>query len=135
MAASLRLPERTRFEYRFSLRNGRERHDWSLIGEQGAVDVWAEPSPPGYGDRWFGGIELHFAKRPKHLSARAKHKLCWLLLKPCYHDGSSLAFSEGVAPYLPDPTGKPMVPHKHDVALTRARSWWNSHMVEEAGQP
>ena len=129
----IRLPEGAdRFEYRFSIRDGHERHDWSLIGEKGAVSAWASPSTPGYGSRWYGGIELHFAEshQPDYLSELAKHDLCWLLLKPCFHDGSSLAFSEGIEPYLPEPTGLPMVPHKHDVALTRIRSWWRTHMLE-----
>jgi hypothetical protein len=39
------LPEGLRFEYRFQVAsyNG-ERHDWILVGDVGAINIWAEPS-------------------------------------------------------------------------------------------
>lgn len=101
-------PCKLRLEYRFSLRDGRERHDWNLIGEAGAVNVWAEPATPGYGDRWIGGVECHYAAAPDHAAYCGHRENCWLLGKECWHDGSSLQFAEQIEPRLPEPTGKQM---------------------------
>jgi hypothetical protein len=97
------------FEYRFSIRDGRERHDWIASGEYGAIGIWAEPSTPGYGERWYGGVEGH-SRTPAEYQDAAKpsQELCWLLLAPCWHDGSSLQFSEQVEHRLPWPTGNAM---------------------------
>ena len=99
----------SRYEYRFSIRDGRERHDWIAHGTLGAINIWAEPTAPTWRDEhWFGGIECHSAERQDYMSEKPSHELCWLLLKPCWHDGSSLQFSEQVEFRLPPPTGAPM---------------------------
>jgi hypothetical protein len=122
-----------RFEYRFSIKDGHERHDWIASGEFGAINIWAEPSTPGFGDRWYGGIEGH-AKSPADYQDAEKptHNLCWLLLGPCWHDGSSLQFSEEVEPRLPWPTGNAMsgdvLADLRPLLRRRYRSW----LAEEA---
>lgn len=126
-AASRCDPAReARYEYRFSLRNGRERHDWCLIGDEGAINIWAEPTASAWRDeRWFGGIEGHSATPLDYSGGHHEH--CWLLGKECWHDGSSLQFSEQVEPFLPEPVGRSMAATVGDNLLpilrSRYRSW------------
>jgi hypothetical protein len=135
--ALYRVPDGLRFDYRFSLRDGRERHDWNLIGEAGAIGIWAEPSSATtFDERWFGGVEVHHASQPDYLSERSRHDLCWLLMKPCWHDGSSLFFSENVEPGLPQPGEGPIgEEYVHRRVLHYLRDWFESHLASaiEAG--
>jgi len=83
------------------------RHIWFVKGEYGAVHVWAQRHTDDiikqFGDRYFGGIECH--SRVPMYEGQGSHDDCWLLKGPCYHDGSSLQFSEQIEPYLPaDPS-------------------------------
>jgi hypothetical protein len=133
------LPEGLRFEYRFQVAsyNG-ERHDWILVGDAGAINIWAEPSSATSfdGRRWFGGIEGHSKAPAEYQKAdKPSQELCWLLLAPCWHDGSSLQFSEEVAPLLPDPSGAPLpefiCQRLMSILQHRYRSWF----AQTAGEP
>jgi hypothetical protein len=124
----------SRFEYRFSVRDGHERHDWIASGGHGAINIWAEPhSTRSYGERWFGGIECHSPK-PLYESDNDKphHELCWLLLKPCWHDGSSLQFSEQVEERLPEPRGMPISGHILEQLRPLLRSRYRTWLSEPA---
>ena len=116
----------SRCEYRFSISEGRERHDWIISGSLGAINIWAEPSPSSFRDeRWFGGIECHSAAPLEY--AGGHHERCWLLNAECWHDGSSLQFSEQVEFRLPPPCGKPiagdMLSELTPLLRSRYRSW------------
>ena len=82
------------------------RHMWTVVGDNGAVHVWAEPSSPvpfrDWPERFYGGIEIHSKTRLYDFGdGKPSHDECWLLKCPCWHDGSSLQFSEQVEPFGP----------------------------------
>lgn len=129
-----RISEGLVFDYRFTIRNDRERHDWSLIGDSGAINVWAQPAGDAaiFNEPWYGGVEVHHATRPDYLSEAASHDLCWLLLKPCWHDGSSLFFSERIGPFLPTPTCDPIGSNvTHTRVLHHLNDWFQSHLNKQ----
>lgn len=73
---------------------------WSLIGPDGGVHIWARANDAEWvakwGERYIGGVECHWPAPPDE----SHHADCWLLKGPCRHDGSSLYFSERIAPML-----------------------------------
>lgn len=81
------------------------RHIWTLKGPKGAIHIWAMENSEEwvaiFGDRFSGGVERH-SPTPVYSFDTAPHQEhCWLLEGPCYHDGTSLYFSENIAPMLP----------------------------------
>jgi hypothetical protein len=82
-------------------------HTWWIKGESGGIHVWARTAEcPGYPIEWIGGVEVHYANAPDggwFDSTAPSQASCWLLDGPCWHDGSSLYFSERIAPRLPYP--------------------------------
>lgn len=115
-----------RFEYRFSIKEKRERHDWIVAGKLGAINIWAEPTTSSYrGEHWFGGIECHRAQPFEYNSGHHEH--CWLLDAECWHDGSSLQFSEQVEHRLPPPSGRPidgsLLDQLSPLLTSRYRTW------------
>lgn len=132
------------FQYRFSERrrsdgSKSERHDWCLIHKSGAINIWAEPysREAGFGERWFGGVECHWASPPSCLrSDKPSQEHCWLINRPCWHDGSSLFFSERIEPHLPDPNGRQMDGSANDLMQFHLRDWFNDKIaVGEAETP
>jgi len=90
--------------YERTCHGGRVRHEWYVKGAAGAVSVWARTTPaiPRYPAEWMGGCEMHSSKPlPYSDATRPDHEQCNILNGPCWHDGSSLYFSENVAPELP----------------------------------
>lgn len=121
------IPDGLAWEYRIVVRGGRENHFWGLIGNRGGIHVHAWESSSSWRDeRWMGGIERHSATRRDYDSESPSHDHCWLIGKPCWHDGSSLQFSEQVAPYLPQP-GRSFEDNDHldvlRVMISRYNSW------------
>jgi len=98
------IPDRMVWTYRQTLRGGRVNHEWTLVSDIGGVHIHGFRC--GYDDyqpEWLGGIEYHWATAPDYMDAeKPSHEHCWLLGKPCWHDGSSLQFSEQIAPWLPE---------------------------------
>lgn len=85
-------------------KEGREpRHIWFIVGEKGGVHIWATEKSKElsdrFGGRFYGGIECHW-RQAQHGEAEVSHDHCWLLKGPCYHDGSSLYFSDHIEPML-----------------------------------
>ena len=80
------------------------RHLWSYADERGGVHIWAQYRDDEisrkYNWLWTGGVERHSPVRGEYDSAEPSHDECWLIGKPCWHDGSSLYFSENIAPEL-----------------------------------
>jgi hypothetical protein len=125
---SAAVPEGMVWQYRIILRGGRETHTWGLTGERGGihVDAW-EASIPGWREEcWQGGIEGHSPSRREYDGEKPDHEHCWLIGGPCWHDGSSLQFSEQIAPYLPEP-GRPFTENDHldvlRIMVSRYRDW------------
>jgi hypothetical protein len=119
--------------------SGRPEFMWSLANESGGVHIcsWR---PMGVPNKWYGGIEIH---SPKQLygdePSKPDHEHCWLLQQPCWHDGTSLGFSETVASALPY-EGLEFEVHHHAYVLSVLKNWHERHFpasgIEgEAGDP
>lgn len=94
-------------EYKYDFQQGdRPCHMWTLKGPKGGVHVWARPNDPEWiakwGEHFMGGVERHSpvpiydwndAEKPDHAD-------CFLLGGPCWHDGTSLYFSERIEPMI-----------------------------------
>ena len=97
------IPDGLIWKYETVLRGGHVHHTWALIGDVGAIHIWGNRTAWESRPEWIGGIECHYSAAPEYMDPdKPSHDHCWLLGKPCWHDGSSLQFSEGVAPYLPN---------------------------------
>lgn len=87
---------RTRCEYRFSMRYGREDHMWTCIGALGGLHLHISGPFDG---RYSGGLEEHRRTPPDRREMEPPdHDECWLLKCPCWHDGTSLYVSEVAIP-------------------------------------
>lgn len=79
-------------------------HTWWIKGPHGGVHIWARLSKlDGWPTEWIGGVECHWAECPDngtgwHKPDAPSHSDCWLLGGQCWHDGTSLYFSERIAP-------------------------------------
>jgi len=83
-------------------------HTWWIEGPNGRVHVWARKAPlRGFPTEWVGGVEVHYAHCPDNSGwfnqKEPSQSDCWLLNAPCRHDGSSLHFSERIAPHMRHP--------------------------------
>jgi hypothetical protein len=109
------------------------RHMWTAIGDKGAIHIWAEPVP-SEGWRWpeeyYGGVEKH-SKTPVYdfNSDKPDHEECWLLKCPCWHDGSSLYFSERIEPLLRH-VDTPFPPHINEYMNAIMLDWYRSHFED-----
>lgn len=107
-------------------RPGLPRFTWSVIGPQGGVHIWAqthsEASQRDWGDQFYGGVECHWPAE----SGKNDHEDCWLLKKPCRHDGSSLYFSERIEPMLrgQDPESDAVRSYIESILF----DWYRSHI-------
>jgi hypothetical protein len=111
------------------------RHMWTLVGPTGAVHIWAEPNDPNFAARWnqeyYGGIEIHSPTRLYSFGdGKPDHDPCWLLNAPCWHDGSSLQFSEQVEPFIRHAT-LPFGPHVHEFINSILFEWYQSRFKAE----
>lgn len=124
------VPEGMIWQYRVVLRAGRLEHIWVLANEAGGIHVNAWASDPQWCDgRWIGGIEVHWPTTPEWAAAeKPHHEHCWVLGKPCWHDGSSLQFSEQIAPVLTQHTNI-MDESDHSAVLSVMLSWHRSHFA------
>ena len=78
-------------------------HTWWIKGKRGGVHIWARQSKlTNWPTEWIGGVEVHLASPPEDSGwfnpDEPSHADCWLLNGPCWHDGTSLYFSERIAP-------------------------------------
>lgn len=98
-----------RCQYIFETRWGKPNHTWTALGAQGALHLHitdnGEEHAQKYGDRYIGGIEVHYRTPPEYMADDPPSQdECWLLKCPCWHDGSSLQASEIWIPrWLSDP--------------------------------
>ena len=108
------------------------RHMWTAVGPNGAVHVWAEPTSNGFRDeRYYGGVEVHSPK-PIYESVWAQepsHTDCWLLHGPCWHDGTSLYFSERIEPVIRHDE-PPFGEHVHSYINAILNDWYQSKFAE-----
>lgn len=87
--------------YNYQAPKGENRHHiWSVVGQAGGVNIWAHPSAGrSWADEFYGGVEVH-SRKPMYGDSAPSHDECWLIGGPCWHDGSSLYFSEHIEPML-----------------------------------
>jgi hypothetical protein len=109
------------------------RYVWAVKGPRGGVHVWAqrvsEKAAQISGTRYYGGIEVHRATPAEYDDpAKPSHDECWLIGKPCWHDGSSLQFSEQVLPMI-DRMG---VENVGQYCLSVAHEWYMDCLKETA---
>lgn len=105
-------------------------HIWSVVGEKGGVHVWAAPQHPDlakkWGEKFYGGVEVHSRTRLYDFGDGApNHKDCWLLKGPCWHDGSSLYFSENIEPIIRHYDGE-FPPHITEYINGILADWYSS---------
>ena len=104
--SGISVPEGYGFAYKVDIFDKRVTHTWSLVNDNGGVHIWGRVIKyTGFADEWLGGVECHWPKPPEGYGSwfgdEPTQKHCWLLDGPCWHDGTSLYFSERVAPMLP----------------------------------
>jgi len=108
---------------------------WTVVGDRGAVHIWVVENPDSsWGETHYGGIEVH-SKKPMYGCDRPpSHTDCWLLGGDCWHDGSSLYFSERICPMLR--FGKDEITNEwhsavHSYMESVLHSWYNSNFNED----
>lgn len=85
-------------KYTWSRPFGSTRHNWSLIGPDGAINFHATVTP-SYGASC--GLEIHRISPVGHQVGDApSHLDCELTGGRCWHDGTSLYAQEQVWPYV-----------------------------------
>ncbi len=89
--------------YNYEAKGGdHPRHTWSVVGPAGGVHIWASPiTDRRWGKQFYGGVEVH-SRTPMYGDEKPSHDECWLIGGPCWHDGTSLYFSENIEPMLRD---------------------------------
>lgn len=106
------------------------RHLWSVRGPGGGIHIWAnrrtEPCPWN-GALYVGGIEVHSPVQMYDTQSPTPEP-CWLIGVPCYHDGSSLYFSENIARLLPENGLITEGLHEHIFSI--AEDWYQSRFGE-----
>lgn len=131
------LPEDMAWTYKETVRAGRLYHQWELVGPRGGIHVWAQWHVSDWsGDNWLGGIEGHSPiSQSAYDDGKPSQQHCWLIGKPCWHDGSSLQFSEQISPMLPYQDG-PFGDYEHravmSVMLDRYDCWLPAAQTIEA---
>lgn len=119
-------------------------HTWWIKGPHGGVHIWARLSKlDGWPTEWIGGVECHWAECPDngtgwHKPDAPSHSDCWLLGGQCWHDGTSLYFSERIEPRLPHPDGRD--PHHvdglpHSIIRTILVEWFQDRICPERPHP
>lgn len=106
-------------------------HMWTLKGLKGGIHIWARENDckwqEKWGGRYIGGVEYH-SPVPVYewqTADNPDHADCFLLGGPCWHDGSSLYFSERIEPMLRN--GPPFSPPIHQFMNAVMFSFYQSH--------
>jgi hypothetical protein len=115
-------------------------HTWWIKSEAGGVHIWARQAKlEGFASEWIGGVEVHYAKAPDggwFDPEQPSQAPCWLLDgRPCWHDGSSLYFSERIAPSLPYPEAAQANDYDrmpHSLIGYMLVDWFNDKITGEA---
>ncbi|PZQ99178.1 MAG: hypothetical protein DI533_00270 [Cereibacter sphaeroides] len=107
------------------------RHLWSVVGPLGGIHIWAASSPAGFDreEKYYGGVEVH-SRKPMYGATEPSHQECWLLGGPCWHDGTSLYFSENIEPFLRRAT-LPFGDSIHEFVNAELLSWYSRKLQGE----
>lgn len=92
---------KTKLTRRHEIRPNGEQH-YVVIGEEGAIHFHlmesSEDSRKAFGERYWGGVEIHSKKQMYEFSEKPTSDNCWILGCQCWSDGSSLMASERYIP-------------------------------------
>lgn len=126
------VPEGTVWSYQQTLRGGRITHQWTLASKDGGIHIHGWRVDGDGWREWMGGVECHWPTAPEWGSPdKPSHDHCWLLGGPCWHDGTSLYFSERIADMLP-PTDT--LEDRHHMFITHELiHWFRSRITTEEG--
>ena len=107
------IERRYRCKYEYAYRFDHPMHLWSLLGARGGLHLWitdhGEEHERKCGNRYLGGIEIHYRRPPEYMRDQPPSQdECWLLCAPCWHDGSSLQAMERWIPLWL------VAPHDHE---------------------
>ncbi len=124
-----------KFNYLPASDENRQTHMWTAIGDNGGVHIWAAPSPHMGGRSWpekfFGGIEIHSKTRMYTFGdGKPDQEKCWLIGCPCYHDGSSLYFSERIEPLIRH-APEPFPEHIHEYMNDILADWYQDKFARK----
>lgn len=100
-------------------------HSWEITGWRGGIHVHIRPYKSSGGlIEHSAGLEVHYAFPPESMKDRAPdHQRCWLIERPCWHDGTSLFAQEQLVPlFLAD---------AHDSIFSEMFRWAETHLEEE----
>jgi hypothetical protein len=127
-----RVPEGMHFQYIMALRHGRTNHMWALSNKAGAIHISGWQHEWDGRAEWLGGVECHWPSAPEWArNDKPSHDHCWLLEGPCWHDGSSLYFSEQLAPYLERCSADDAMPqHIHNLMLGTLLEWHSDKFAD-----
>jgi hypothetical protein len=107
------------------------RHIWTAIGDNSGVHVWAEP----HSEKFYGGVEVHSKTRLYDFGdGKPDNDDCWLLGCPCWHDGSSLYFSERIEPFIRH-AEQPFGSHINEYMNAIMYDWYQSRFKAEECEP
>lgn len=86
----------TNHKYTYSKPFNSPRHNWEMVGPNGAIHFHASLTP---GHPPSCGLEIHYCSPPDYMKGRApSHVDCKLTGGRCWHDGTSLYASEDLWP-------------------------------------
>ena len=106
--------------YELRYRHGMPEHCWSVRGATNGAHLSIRECEE---DRFCGGIEYHRGT-PKVGDRAPDHDNCWLIRRPCWHDGSSLQVEEYWIPlWLSDPGN-------HEAILLQLIGWMKRQETE-----
>lgn len=112
-------------------------HIWWIKGSGGGVHIWARKAPlEGWPTEWIGGVEVHLSECPSDSGwfnpEEPSHADCWLIGGPCWHDGTSLYFSERIDPRMPhpdSPTANDFDSLPHSYIGFELANWFNNKIA------
>lgn len=109
------LPGNYRCKYELTAHYGdSDLHIYSLVGAVGGVHLhvtdYGEDRSKHFTDRYSAGLETHWRSPPSWMQDKApSNDVCWLLMGPCWHDGTSLYASEHCVPIFETHRDKPEI--------------------------
>lgn len=93
--------DRLKLTRRHEIRPNGEQH-YVVIGEDGAIHFHlmesSEDPKKAFGERYWGGVEVHSKKQMYDHGEKPASENCWILGGQCWHDGSSLMATERFIP-------------------------------------